>query len=478
MYSVEELLTMPEGQYFDRKSARIPLTKLSEAIVGFANADGGTIAIGIDNRKIEGIDAQGNQKINDFIQCAFDKCIPSIKIQHQFLNVVKENGNEDRLLIIEIESSVNQLHTTTSDTAYLRVGDETIKLNHEQRTNLEYDKGTRLYEDSIIEDCTFDDLDIDLINEYKSVVNFNGEDLNRLLFARGFAKRTPEGFKYTVAGVLMFCKYPTAFIPGAKVRFIRYEGKSAETGTRMNIIKQETFDDPIPTLIEKVKLIVQSQLREFTALDRPTGKFHSVPEYPIFAWQEGIVNAVTHRAYNIHGDDIKIIMYDDRLEIISPGKLPNIVSVKNIKEVRYSRNPKIARALTEIGWVRELGEGVKRIFEEMNMFFLEDPLFIETQQSVKLVLKNNIVMRRIRRHERIDSNISGKWDELGHAEKTALEIIYNKGKVKTMELAESLNITRQPAKKVLDSLVDKGFLRRVSTSVNDPNQYYEMLSDD
>ncbi|MEM5621497.1 ATP-binding protein [Bacillus thuringiensis] len=359
MYSVEELLTMPEGQYFDRKSARIPLTKLSEAIVGFANADGGTIAIGIDNRKIEGIDAQGNQKINDFIQCAFDKCIPSIKIQHQFLNVVKENGNEDRLLIIEIESSVNQLHTTTSDTAYLRVGDETIKLNHEQRTNLEYDKGTRLYEDSIIEDCTFDDLDIDLINEYKSVVNFNGEDLNRLLFARGFAKRTPEGFKYTVAGVLMFCKYPTAFIPGAKVRFIRYEGKSAETGTRMNIIKQETFDDPIPTLIEKVKLIVQSQLREFTALDRPTGKFHSVPEYPIFAWQEGIVNAVTHRAYNIHGDDIKIIMYDDRLEIISPGKLPNIVSVKNIKEVRYSRNPKIARALTEIGWVRELGEGVK-----------------------------------------------------------------------------------------------------------------------
>ncbi|MEM5621496.1 MarR family transcriptional regulator [Bacillus thuringiensis] len=112
------------------------------------------------------------------------------------------------------------------------------------------------------------------------------------------------------------------------------------------------------------------------------------------------------------------------------------------------------------------------------MFFLEDPLFIETQQSVKLVLKNNIVMRRIRRHERIDSNISGKWDELGHAEKTALEIIYNKGKVKTMELAESLNITRQPAKKVLDSLVDKGFLRRVSTSVNDPNQYYEMLSDD
>lgn len=137
----------------------------------------------------------------------------------------------------------------------------------------------------------------------------------------------------------------------------------------MNVVKQEYIEGPLPILIEKTKTILTAQLREFTALNHLNGKFTTVPEYPEFAWLEGIVNAVTHRAYNVQGDDIKIKMFDDRLEISSPGKFPNIVNRYNIKEVRYSRNPRTARALTEMGWVRELGEGVKRIYKEMDAFF-------------------------------------------------------------------------------------------------------------
>ena len=170
-------------------------------------------------------------------------------------------------------------------------------------------------------------------------------------------------------------------------------------------------------------------------------------------------------------------MYDDRLEISSPGTLPDIVNIDNIKEVRYSRNPKIARALTELGWVRELGEGVKRIYEEMNKYFLDDPIFEEKNNTVTLTLKNNTVMRSIRRKERIDSNISGQWDELDNYSKIALEIVYSQGKIKTKELADTLNITRGPARKILESLVQKNILRKVSTSKNDPNQYYEMIEE-
>ncbi|GGB38115.1 hypothetical protein GCM10011409_14480 [Lentibacillus populi] len=75
-------------------------------------------------------------------------------------------------------------------------------------------------------------------------------------------------------------------------------------------------------------------------MDGESGRFVEVPEYPPFAWQEGEINALTHRAYNIHGDDIKIKMFNDRLEVHSPGKLPSVINVKNIKETRYSRNPK------------------------------------------------------------------------------------------------------------------------------------------
>lgn len=476
--NIEELKSNPESQYFDRKSARIQIPKLTEAIIGFANADGGTIVIGIDNGRVEGINSQGTIRINDFIQCGFEKCIPSVRVSYDYLDVIKDNGQEDKLLLLEIEPSVDTVYKNEADQTFLRVGDETKRLNHEQRIRLEYDKGTRIYEDSIAEGCTLEDLDIELIEEYKKDRGYSGEDLHIFLFARGFAKRVSPGeYKITIAGALMFSKYPTVFVPGAKIRFIRYEGNSAETGIRMNIIKQETIEEPIPRAIEKVTTIVNNQLREFTALDPSTGKFMTVSEYPRFAWQEGLVNAVTHRAYNIHGDDIKVIMYDDRLEINSPGKLPSIVSITNIKEVRYSRNPKIARALSDMGWVKELGEGVKRIYEEMDHFFLDEPIYSEAPQAVNLTLKNNIIMRRIRRHEHINSKISGQWEDLSRAQQIALEIVYSKGKIKTMELSEILTITRQPAKKVLDSLESIGLLRRVATSLTDPSQYYEMIKE-
>ena len=78
------------------------------------------------------------------------------------------------------------------------------------------------------------------------------------------------------------------------------------------------------------------------------------------------------------------MMFDDRLEIHSPGKLPNIVTVENIKHERFSRNPRIARTLTEFGWVREMNEGVKRIYSEMESYFLHEPKYTEPGNKVVL----------------------------------------------------------------------------------------------
>jgi ATP-dependent DNA helicase RecG len=131
-------------------------------------------------------------------------------------------------------------------------------------------------------------------------------------------------------------------------------GDSSKHLKHDDITKDISITGPINKLIEKAKDIIGNQLREFNFLNPKTGIFSTVPEYPEFAWQEGIVNAVTHRDYSQVGEHIKVIMYDDRLEILSPGKLPNIVNLKNLKNTRYSRNPVIARVLSEFGWVKEL----------------------------------------------------------------------------------------------------------------------------
>ncbi len=132
------------------------------------------------------------------------------------------------------------------------------------------------------------------------------------------------------------------------------------------------------------------------------GKFKIIPEFPEFPWFEGIINAVTHRNYSLQGDYIRVSLYDDRLEIFSPGKLPNIVTLENMKYTRFSRNPRIARTLTEFGYVRELNEGVKRIYDEMQASFLKDPIFTEPNNaSVLLTLENSIVARKLRSEDRL-----------------------------------------------------------------------------
>ena len=112
-------------------------------------------------------------------------------------------------------------------------------------------------------------------------------------------------------------------------------------------------------------------------------------------------------------------LFDDRLEILSPGKLSGFITLENMKTERYSRNPQIARVLTEFGIVRELNEGVKRIYSEMQRFYLKDPIYSEpNQHAVLLVLDNNIVMRSKRKTETMLKNkeIEKKWEQLNYQE--------------------------------------------------------------
>ena len=154
--------------------------------------------------------------------------------------------------------------------------------------------------------------------------------------------------KLTNAGLLLFGKNPSKFLPQARLRVIKYSGMYQKVGTEINIIKEKTFDKAIPNIIREAREFINTQLRDFQYLDKD-GKFKIMPEYPEFAWFEGIVNALTHRNYAIRGEHIKVLIFDDRLEIHSPGLLPNIVTVENILNQRYSRNPRIARILCEFG---------------------------------------------------------------------------------------------------------------------------------
>ena len=169
-------------------------------------------------------------------------------------------------------------------------------------------------------------------------------------------------------------------------------------------------------------------------------------------------------------------MFDDRLEIFSPGKLPNIVTLENMKNTRFSRNPRIARFLAEFGWVKELNEGVNRIYAEMQSFFLNDPVYSEpNNNSVLLTLENSIITRHLRDTEKLSQIFSQEiWNTLNYNEKIILHCIYSKGTITSKEASEIINRSQVFARKILKTLTEKELLVWNGSSHNDPAQYYSL----
>ena len=468
--TLEFLTQEKEGQYFDRKSARIKPSDIARHLVAFANANGGVLAIGIeDDGKIIGFNDNHSKSINDFLEIPFSYCKGSIKINHEIRKITIDS-KKDCILLFFVEPSDNSVIKTIDDKVYLRVGDKSKLLNHEQVTQLEYDKGERIFEDIIVEDSSIEDVDLQLLQLYKEKLG-TSLSYEEILDARGLLKKG----HLTNAGVLLFAKYPTKFLPNARLRLLKFDGTRFETGRKLNIIKEINYEAAIPKIIQDVKTTINLQLREFQYLDE-NGIFKVIPEYPEFAWFEGIVNSLTHRNYSIMGDHIRVSLYDDRLEIFSPGKLPNIVTLDNMLNTRYSRNPRIARILGEFGWVKELNEGVKRIYDEMQMFFLKNPSYSEPNgNSVLLVLENSVTSRQLRTDDKLSSIFKQEiLESLNEFETTIIQYLVNNKSITVKATKNIINKGDTFSRKQLKHLEKLSLIEWHGSNKSDPTQYYTL----
>ena len=468
--SVEKLQTMTESQFFDRKSARLTAKDFSHQLSAFANASGGLVVIGVeDDGQITGVTAD---KENSFRQAAFDHLQVPPEYQIEIIPCTLNSGGNGDIMLFHIAPSSNEIIKLKSGDAYLRVGDSSRKLNAEMLAALEYSKGIKSYESRIVDDATIEDLNQDLILQYTKLLGTTASSSLDLLKGRGLIKEKDGQYKITVAAILLFGKAPTQFLPGARVRFLRYEGITAEVGTQFNLVKDITIECPLHELLTEGRKLLESQMREFQQLSRD-GVFRRIPEYPAFAWLEGLVNAVAHRDYSLQGDYIRITMFDDRIEFSSPGRLPSIVTVDNIQTTRFSRNPMIARVLSDFGWVRELNEGVKRIYTDMASFFLEPPIFSEPNgNTVLLVLRNNIAARSVRRMESQRVFIGDKWNTLNRLDQDIIFYIANKTKCTPRDLIDLTGKSRPTILKHITQLMVEDIVEEHSTSFRDPTKYY------
>lgn len=463
----------PENQYLDRKSARIKPIDILKHLVAFANAEGGQLIIGIeDNGVVSGFNYNGAHDIDEYRNIFITELRETpIMPRFEVLPVKNKKGEDDNILIISVDISSDRVVKSYDGKVYLRQNDKSIELNFEQILQLQYDRGQRYFEDEPALRSGINDIDLELLNDYKNIMDISYLSNEEVLKARSLMIND----NLTNAGILLFGKNPTKFLPQARLRVIRYSGNNQNVGKDINIVKEKTFDGPIPRIIIEAREFINTQLREFQYLDMD-GKFKIMPEYPEFAWFEGIVNALTHRNYSIRGEHIKVLIFDDRLEIISPGLLPNIVTIENILNQRYSRNPRIARTLSEFGWVKEMNEGVKRIYSEMEKLFLKEPIYSEPNRNVLLVLENNVLNRTLRTDDKIKNLISEEeFIKLNIDERSILHYMFNSGEKMTTKLASKITGRGSTfCRKTLKSLECMGLLKWYGTSINDSTQYYKI----
>ncbi len=200
----------------------------------------------------------------------------------------------------------------------------------------------------------------------------------------------------TLAALLLFGRDPGRWHERAGIDFVRWEGKERRTGAALNITKRFRIEAPLSVLPDKAFEAIKPFIRERQQLHDLF--FIETLEYPTFAWQEAVVNAVAHRDYSIRGMGIEVWMFDDRMEVRSPGLPPAPVTLEALATrapMHCSRNPLIVRALTAMGYMRELGEGVPRMFDEMERAGCYPPRFEAIGGAVvQLTLRNEPIYDR------------------------------------------------------------------------------------
>lgn len=453
--TAQALLALDEDQWFERKSARIKPRALADALIGFANADGGVVVVGLSDGEIEGTDRLGRAR-NDLMQVPIERCRPPVHCRQRLLPCVDEDGDFEQLLVFDIRPSDGIVHANVRDEVFLRVGDQNHKLTFAQRQELTFDRGPGSYETRPLPGASIADVDDDLLDEY--VEKARASNRITLLQARGLSA---DDHTLNVAGALLFGEHPQSLLPEAFVRVLRYRGSERGAGARQQLVHDERCEGPIPRVLRAAHLLVGTVQPTRRALGRE-GRFEDMPLVPEDAWLEGIVNAVIHRSYSLAGDHIRVEIFDDRIEISSPGRFPGIVDLADpLYAPRFARNPRIARVCADLNFGQELGEGIRRIYEEMREAGLTDPVYTQTAASVRLLLSAEPADRRL------DAQLTPQARRVTAALREA-------GRLSTGEVAELLERSRPAAIRLLRTLESAGIVRWVGKSPRDPRAHWEL----
>jgi ATP-dependent DNA helicase RecG len=425
--------------------AHAEVEPLAETLVAMANGDGGQIVLGLDeNGRLA--DNIWEEEAEAALREAARACRPPVPTEWQTVTT-----RQGELISISVPRSP-ELHSLEDGRVLIRSGANNRPLTGVEIRQLAASKNTAEFETEAVPGARPDDLDPAIIDEYlakrEARTGISTGSRAQLLFEIGATDR--EG-QPTMAGILLFARNPQAFLPQSGLVFVRFPGtEPRDDDGGIGYGRRDEVGGPIARIVERTWNILLEEMRvgaKVNGLER-----EELTEYPRFAVREALVNAVAHRDYRINGRRIEIRMYSDRLEIISPGGLPGYITVDNLVEEHFSRNPRLVNGLYQWGYIEELGLGIDLMIEEMVQAGHEPPLFKAAPHQFAVILTN--------KRER---TVMPKWTRSMNERQTrALTYIQENGSITNREYRTlCADVSPETLRLDLADLVERGVLLKI-----------------
>jgi ATP-dependent DNA helicase RecG len=426
--------------------------KLADIIASMAMTDGGIVICGVtDNRGIIGCPL--DQRTLDRISRAANET--HVEVQTKELDV-----DGSRLTLVAIPEVRGRIVTTPDGRLVRRIGSDNQPLRGDALARFVREREDRPGEDEPVPALDFADLDRTAINR---ALDSNGRppirgtqssQIHKALVDLGVADIVDPAIDPVIssAAILLFGRKPSKYVKAATVQVVRRTGVGPGPGA---VSAREDLDAPIPELLE----------RTLAFIDKHTGRHEAVvgthretfPEYPAEVLREAVLNALAHRDYGLVGATVDITLWDDRIEIKSPGPLPGHITQENMRAEHYSRNRRIMRVLKALRLVEEYGEGVDRMYSAMEARLMEPPRFGTTPSSVTVTLYNRSMLD-------VDDQawlaLLGHLEDLTGQERRALVIARHEDAVTPRRLRQAFG-ENFDVDSLISSMVAKGYLVRV-----------------
>ena len=435
-----DLVKGGEGYNVDfKRSVPSKVKEISDEVVGFANASGGYVLIGVDNdNHIIGAEIDNNKR--SAIQDTIGEISPAIRCD---MYSVEVEGK--KVWVIDVPSGKDKPYIT-GGLIYVREGANCQKLRTAEEIRAFFAECSKIFYDAI--PCRWFDIDEDIErHNFKSFLEkaHLSEDLPIRQLFDNLELLTDDG-RVKNAAALFFGKEPERKFPHAVVRCLRFKGLD-----KVHIIDDKTFGGPLYQQYLNAISWIESKL-EVEYIIEGVGPRKEIWEIPLDAFKEALCNAICHRDLYEEGATIMVEVYDDRVEISNPGGLLPLVA-ENFGAKSMSRNPLIFGLFTRMHIVEKVGSGVPRMRRLMKEAGLPEPQFENkgffTVRFMKRVKTNSTPNDRL--NERLN-------DRLNSRDKQVLQILTETPGLRTNELSSLIGVSVPTISRTLKNLINLGLI--------------------